>query len=319
MLLKALSGLALLIVLAGAAQAQSCSFSNTGVNFGNVNLASGGFQSATGTFTADCSGTPGQTIRICPNFNAGSGGIHPSGSPRIMSQGLISLRYDMFRSNGVGQQWGSHTWGYSSRPPTMTVNLSGNGMGSASQTIFSRLYNQQGALPPGTYVSTFSGTHTQIDYGYAPGFTCGPTLSPRVQSVPFTVRATNNSSCTVTASDLDFGNHANLSAPVQSSNTITVTCTTGTQFDVGLSNGSSGAANPAQRRMSNLATQEQIVYGIYRDGQLTQHWGSTPGIDTVSSTSTGTAKTFTGYGRVPAQATPSSQTYTDNIIVVVTY
>ncbi|MCB1378613.1 MAG: spore coat protein U domain-containing protein [Alphaproteobacteria bacterium] len=316
---KAMLAAAMLAALAGEASAQSCTFSNTGIDFGNVNLTSGGFQSATGTFSADCSGAPGQTIRICPNFNAGSAGIDPSGSPRFLAQGAIKLRFDIFRNNGVGQQWGSYTWGYSSRPPVLTVNLDGNGMGAVSQTVFGRLYNQQSTLPTGTYVSTFGGTHTQIDYGYSPGFSCGPTLSPRVQNVPFTVRATNNSSCAVTATDMDFGAHADLSSPVQTTNTITVTCTAGTQFDIGLSNGSSGAPGPAQRQMTNTATGEVINYGIYRDGGRTQIWGSTSGVNTVGSTSTGLTQTFTGYGRVPSQPTPSTQTYTDNIVVVVSY
>jgi spore coat protein U-like protein len=301
------------------AAAQSCSFSNTGVNFGNVNLTSGGFQSATGTFAAQCSGTPGRTIRICPNFNAGSGGVAPSGSPRYLLQGGTTMEYDLFRTNGVGQTWGSYTWGNSSRPPVLTVTLNANGFGSVSQTIFARLYNQQGALPTGTYSSVFSGNNTQIDYGYSTGFNCSSALSSRVQSVPFIVRTTNNSTCTITASDLSFGNHSNLSAPIVATNQISVTCTAGTQYEIGLNNGSSGAADPSQRRMTNTATAESILYNVFRDGGRTQHWGNVVGSNTVVSTGTGTAQMFTGYGRVPAQTTPSSLTYTDNVIVTITY
>lgn len=305
--------------LAGPAAAQTCTFSNTGIDFGNVVLSSGGFQSSSGTFTANCSGTPGQTVRICPNFNAGSGGMDPSGDPRFLTQGATRLRYNIFRSNGVGQVWGSHTWAAPPRPPAMTVALNGSGNGSVSQTMFGRLYNQQGALPTGTFSSVFSGTNTQIDYGYAPGFTCGPTLSSRVQQVPFTVRTTNNSSCTVLATELNFGNTLDLSATIQASNSIQVTCSPGASYEVSLGNGSSGGTSPVQRRMANSASANVITYGIYRDAARTLPWGSTSGSNTVSSVGTGAAQTFTGYGKVPAQTTPLAMTYTDTVIVQVTY
>jgi spore coat protein U-like protein len=319
MQLRLISFLAFMLCESGSALAQSCSFSNTGINFGNVNLTSGGFQSASGTFSAQCTGNPGQKINICANFNAGSGGIDPAGSPRFLRQGAIAMRYDLFRSNGVGQSWGSHTWSYPSRPPPITITLNGSGFGSASQSIFGRLYNQQSAVPTGTFSSTFSGANTQIDYGYSQGFSCGPTLSPRVQNVPFIVRATNNSSCVVTATDLNFGSHSTISSSIASTNTITATCTAGTQYEIGLNNGSSGASDPAQRRMTNPATADAIGYSIYRDGGRTQVWGNTTGANTMGAIGTGAAQTFTGYGLVPLQTTPASLVYSDTVIVVVTY
>jgi spore coat protein U-like protein len=302
------------------AQAFSCSFSNTGINFGNVALG-GGFQTATGTFTADCTGTPGQIIRICPNFNEGSGGSSSGGSPRLMSgPSVTQLRYDLFRSNGVGQVWGSYTWGYSPRPPVLSVTINNNGFGSVSQTIFGRLYNQQGALGPGTYSSSFAGSQTQIDYGLSSNFNCSATLSPRVQNVPFIVRTTNNSTCTVTATNMDFGSRLQLTSAVTATNTITATCTSGTQFEIGLNHGTSGSIFPNTRRMLGAVTPSQMVnYQIYRDAARTQIWGNTIGSSTISSTATGTAQIFTGYGLVPAQPTPYSQLYTDNLVVTITY
>ncbi len=302
------------------AQAFSCSFSNTGIDFGNVNLNSGGFQTATGTFTADCAGTAGQTIRICANFNAGSGGASTSGSPRYLTQGATRMNYDLFRSNGVGQSWGSYTWAYSARPPAISVTIGNNGFGSTTQTIFGRLYNQQGALPTGTYSSVFSGSQTQIDFGLAPSFTCSATLSPRAQNVPFTVRTSNNSTCTVVSSTMDFGSRLQLDTAIQATNSITATCTVGTTYEIGLNNGTSGATVPANRKMRGSVTPSQTVkYQIYRDSGRTQIWGNTIGTDTMSATSTGTAQTFTGYGLVPPQPTPWSQLYTDNVIVTITY
>lgn len=308
-----------LLLPVAEAHSQSCVFSNTGVDFGNVNLTGGGFQTANGTFTANCSGTPGQAIRVCANFNAGSGGAAASGDPRYLMQGAARLNYNLFRSNGVGQVWGSYLWSAPPRPPAITVNLSANGTGSASQTIFGRLYNSQAAALTGTFSSMFSGTHSQVDYGYAASFNCGATVSPRVQSVPFTVRATNNSSCTIATSALNFGNQASLDTAKTATNSISVTCTAGTLYDVGLSNGSSGGTAPTSRFMKNIATSEAITYGIYRNAAQSLPWGNTAGSDTVSATGNGVAQTYTGYGRVPIQPTPPSLTYTDTVVVTVTY
>jgi len=301
------------------AAAQSCSFSNTGVDFGNVNLTGGGVQTATGTFTASCSGTAGETVRICANFNAGLGDVDASGDPRYLLQGATQLSYNLFKTNGVGQVWGSHTWSPAPRPPAISVVLGANGTGSVSTTIFGRLSNNQSTAPTGTFISLFSGTHTQIDYGYAPGFNCSAALSARVQNVPFIVRATNNSTCTVTTTALDFGSQTDLSAVHDTTNSIDVTCTAGTVYDVGLNGGLSGAADPEQRRMTNAATLLDIIYGVYRDAGRTQPWGNTSGSNTMSATGTGLAQSFAGYGRVPAQTTPSALTYTDTVVVTVTY
>ncbi len=315
----ALLAFALFFLQMESAAAQSCSFSNTGVDFGNVNLTSGGFQSATGTFTASCSGTRGQTVRVCANFNAGSGGVAASGDPRYLLQGATRLSYNLFKSNGVGQVWGSYTWSPAPRPPAISVTLAANGTGSVSTTIYGRLYNSQTTIPTGTFTSLFSGTHTQIDYGYAASFNCSATLSSRVQNVPFIVRATNNSACTVVTTALDFGSQTDLTAAYDAANSIGVTCTAGTVYEVGLNGGLSGAADPTQRRMTNAATPLYVTYGVYRDAARTQPWGNTPGSNTMSATGTGSAQTLTGYGRVPAQTTPNALTYTDTVVVTVTY
>ncbi len=200
----------------------------------------------------------------------------------------------------------------------LTLTLNNNGFGSVSQTIFARLYNQQGALPTGTYTSSFSGNHTQVDYGYSNSFNCSSALSSRVQNVPFIVRVTNNSSCSVSASDLNFGAQPSLAVPVLATNTISVSCTAGTQYEIGLTS-VLFSGNPALRRMINVLPLGSVQYQIFRDNARTQLWGDTLGSNTASGVGNGSAQNFTGYGLVPPQATPPSGTYYDVVVVVVTY
>ena len=64
---------------------------------------------------------------------------------------------------------------------------------------------------------------------------------------------------------------------------------------------------------------EQITYGLYQDSGRTQPWGDSVGTNTAAGTGSGLTQTFTVYGRVPAQNTPSPGTYADTVVVTVSY
>jgi spore coat protein U-like protein len=64
---------------------------------------------------------------------------------------------------------------------------------------------------------------------------------------------------------------------------------------------------------------ETIDYQMFKDAAYTENWGDTVSTDTVSGTGIGTEQSFTVYGRVPAQTTPATGTYTDTVTVTVTF
>jgi len=311
-------GLACMGFAAGA-QAQSCSFSNTGLNWGNINLAAGTNFDLTGTFSATCTGIAGRTVRICPNFNNGSGGANASGSERYMLNGVNQLRYNLFRNSTRSQVWGSRTWGKPPTPPTINIRLNGAGTGSANTVIYGRVFSGQTGLPAGTYTSSFTGNHTQIAYAYSTVGNCSAIGLSNVTNVPFIATAAYGGACTVSATAMNFGSRGILDTATDASNTVAVTCTSGTGYTISLSGGDSGATDPTQRLLSDPADTEFITYGIYRNAGRTLPWGSTIGSNTVAGTGTGAVQNYTAYGRVPAQATPSAQTYSDTIVVTVTY
>jgi spore coat protein U-like protein len=307
------------LLAGGPAWGQTCSFTNTGLDWGNINLATGATFDLTGTFRATCTGIAGRTVRVCPNFNAGSGGANASGSERYMLNGANQLRYNIYRNSARSSVWGSRTWGKAPTPPTVNVTLSGTGSGTVSTTMYGRIFSGQTALPAGLYSSDFSGANTQVAYAYSTVGTCSAIGLTNATAVPFIAKANYGGSCAVTATNLDFGTRGVLTSAVDAANTISVTCTSGATYSVSLSGGDTGATDPTQRQMSDAANTEFITYGIYRDNARSQPWGSTIGTDTVAGTGTGSAQAITAYGRVPAQTTPSAQTYTDTIIVTVSY
>ncbi len=177
----------------------------------------------------------------------------------------------------------------------------------------------QTSLPAGIYSSLFSGTHTQISYAYSTVGNCSAIGLTNVTNVPFTAQANYQGTCTVTATNMDFGSRGVLDTATTTSNTVSVTCTNGANYTIGLSGGNAAAVDPTQRKMANGGNTEFVTYGIYRDLARTLPWGSTIGTNTVAATGNGSAQAHTAYGHVPAQATPSPQTYTDTIVVTVTY
>jgi spore coat protein U-like protein len=134
----------------------------------------------------------------------------------------------------------------------------------------------------------------------------------------FTVQITILANCAIdSASTLNFGSQGILSANVDQTSTIQVTCTNTTPYTIGLSAGTGAGATVGTRKMTGGGN--TIDYSLYRDVGRTQVWGTTIGTDTVAATGSGAAQTHTVYGRVPPQGTPAPATYSDTITVTVTY
>jgi spore coat protein U-like protein len=63
-----------------------------------------------------------------------------------------------------------------------------------------------------------------------------------------------------------------------------------------------------------------IGYALYKDSNFSTAWGDgTTAGNTVSGNGNGTAQAYTVYGRAPAAALPNPGSYSDAVIVTVTY
>jgi spore coat protein U-like protein len=132
------------------------------------------------------------------------------------------------------------------------------------------------------------------------------------------VRITIQNACNISTTaptTLDFGTQGPLVANVDQTATITVTCTTGALYNVGLDGGGGGNIN-ARRMINGTNT---VGYQLYSNSGRTAVWGTTIGTDTVAGTGNGIAQNLTVYGRVPAQTTPPAAVYNDTVNVTVTY
>ena len=144
-----------------------------------------------------------------------------------------------------------------------------------------------------------------------------PSLAATATS-SFTVSITLAATCTInSASTLNFGNQGILSANVDQTSTIQVTCTNTTPYNIGLDAGQGTGASVTTRKMTSGGA--TVSYTLYSDSGRTTVWGNTVGTNTVAGTGNGTGQNYTVYGRVPTQTTPAPGTYTDTITVTVTY
>lgn len=125
--------------------------------------------------------------------------------------------------------------------------------------------------------------------------------------------------CVVNAGDMVFGNVDPTSgSAVDQTASISVLCTKGTSFTVGLNAGTASGATVSNRHMTGGA--DQLGYGLYRDAARTANWGNTPGTDTpAAQVAASAASTLTVYGRIPGGQNVAAGAYADTITVTVNY
>jgi len=151
----------------------------------------------------------------------------------------------------------------------------------------------------------------------------GIAISPAAQAAPattsFLVTTTVLKACIVSATPLAFGNYdPTATLPLDATSTLSVLCTIGTPFTVGLSAGLATSPSVTTRRMTNGAN--TVNYSLYQESTHTNNWGLTPGTDTPASTTAPIGATsMTVYGRVPAGQNVAANAYSDTITVSVNY
>lgn len=307
--------LAAILLVPGKSWAQSCSFSVTNINFGSVDTLSGAAADTTGTLNVTCIGNPGTQIRICPNINAGSGGA-TSGIRHLRNAANRALNYNLYQDSARSVPWGSVEQPTIGSPLPINVTVGIFGTVSTSRTIYARVLGGQQSAATGLYTSIFSGGQVRFNYrsytGQAPA--CS-SVTQNITRPSFNVQANIIPNCRVSAQNINFGNQGVLDTNVDAAGMLGVTCTSGTAYTVGLNNGLTGTG-PTARRMT-LGNQA-VTYGLYKNAARSEPWGNSGG-QLVTGTGAGATQNLSVYGRVPPQATPSPGTYSDTVVVTVTY
>jgi spore coat protein U-like protein len=144
-----------------------------------------------------------------------------------------------------------------------------------------------------------------------------------LSSVPakaVTVTATSNvtltvvASCTVQSASLAFPLFSGLN-PVNQNSNIIVTCTQNTPYFVGLGPGA-GSTSVTSRKMTSGVN--KVSYGLYKDAAFNNNWGNT-GTDRVQGIGNTSPQSIPVYGFIPGPQSSPAGSYTDTVLITVTY
>jgi len=141
-------------------------------------------------------------------------------------------------------------------------------------------------------------------------------------SATFAVTATVASTCSASATALAFGSYTPGGGAIAGTSVVSVNCTKGTPYTVGLNGGATTGGTVAQRLLASGTN--TLQYNLYADNGHTTVWGNTTG-SWQSGTGAGVAtpNALTVYGQIPDSATNQAATpattYADTITVTVSY
>lgn len=151
---------------------------------------------------------------------------------------------------------------------------------------------------------------------------------PSPQTGSFNVTANVARSCSITGtSNVAFGTYdpadANFSTPLDASGSVTIRCTKNTTYDIALGQGANAAPGSTcvapLRRMASGS--ERLSYGLFSDAGRTTTWGCDASNDVTNTETTGPSSpdTVTVYGRIPAGQDVADGSYSDTVVVTVTF
>lgn len=317
-----------------AAAAQSCNATLGTMNFGTINVLLNTPSYTTETASVSCSGYgANQTVLVCLGegfvSNCGGGDLN---NGRWLSTSTCSnyLTEVTYQDAGYTTIWGA-PWDVNSDAVVYQLIVTTNSSGTASTSFTG--YGEIGAgyttYPPGSYTGTGTDVRVLSHVKSGPSDVCSAippsNYTSGVKTVTGTLSATIPVTCNVSATPLNFGTSGtSIAANIRATATITAQCTYTTPYSVGLDNGQN--ANGAQRRMQAAAGQ-YVSYGLYTDSGYSQPWTTTSSTTSCSAgantcvlgTGTGSNQSVTVYGNVPPQSAPAAGTYSDTVVVTVTF
>jgi spore coat protein U-like protein len=267
------------------AHAASCSTYASGIAFGSY-VASTAID-ITGTVTVIC--PSGTAYNVSLNAGMGTGGT--TTTREMSGPNSTTLGYQMFQNS-------SHTLNWGNTVGTNTV--AGTGTGNA------QTYDIYAVLPANEYDEPGSFTDT---------ITVSITSSLPTATTQFSVTATADKYCAISATALSFGSYAG--ALVNSTSTVTATCSSTTTYTVGLNAGTATGATVTNRSMTGPGS-SLLHYSLFSNSTHTTNWGNSSG-SWVSGTGNGSAQGLTIYGQIPAGQYPTPGNYSDTIVATITY
>ncbi|MEJ0013005.1 MAG: spore coat U domain-containing protein [Bauldia sp.] len=117
---------------------------------------------------------------------------------------------------------------------------------------------------------------------------------------------------------MTFASTGVMTAALEATSLLTVLCTAGTSYNIGLN--LAGTETTAIRQMSGTTVPaNKVNYALYHEVGHSTFWGQSIGTDTTPATGNGLPQVYTVYGLVPVQTPAGADIYTESVAVTVTY
>ncbi|HGK4673196.1 TPA: spore coat protein U domain-containing protein [Kluyvera georgiana] len=295
------------------------------VNFSAVNPIANTDATTSMTFNYTCTKVlivdtlAGYTI--C--FNVGANGTNTINTRKMTGPGGGTLNYQLYYQDSGGAKiiWGNESAG-SGTSPKDYMNLLNLVTITGSLTVYATIPSGQTSVVPGTYTDTYSAATASITVNgslIAAPTTCGQTI---IGSFPFTVTATVNKQCNVSATNtINMGSVLFNQTNVPGQNVFTMACTNTTPYTIGLSpsNGSATGSGVMKSQTSSTTNTDLVPYQLNSTASVPgTAWGNITSSNTIAGTGTGQSVNQKVYAVVPS-ANYRPDTYTDTVTINVTY
>jgi spore coat protein U-like protein len=276
-------------------EAQSCQLG--GINQISFQQYSSATIQTTGSISVNCTSGTAYSIAL----SAGLSGLTAQRTMFCGSCTPARLTYQLFSDASYTTNWGN-------LPGTDT--MPGRGTGSSQPYT---IYAQMPALQY-FFANGYGGNYTDL---VAVTIICPRCTSISGNNQQLNVHLQQTAiGCGITANNLNFGNYTGAQLPATT--TLSVGCTGGTSYNVGLNAGIGSGATVAIRKMTGPAG-ALLSYGMFIDSAHSVNWGNTVGTDTVSGSGNNAIQNITVYGEIPAGQSVGTGSYTDTIIATLTY
>ena len=251
-----------------------------------INLLEGQIPEVQATINYECKSFLKSTThtRLC--FNIDGGNNSPSqNTPRLLAhpkRPTNTLQFQLYKPDGT--VWGSNAPNSNAKPyMTEMLVIGPDGTKSDQITLTAKLLNHQETAAPyadgSPYEAVFNGISASLNWnttywGQHPA-NCGAYYSSN-DSFPFTVQAHASPVCEfISADDINFGTHTAGSTNLKQSGNLTVRCTNGTPYTVGLIPSNGNQEGKGEMKSANPTNTDKVPY-VLKKGNSSELWGNNP-------------------------------------------
>ncbi|RNM03022.1 spore coat U domain-containing protein [Ralstonia pseudosolanacearum] len=306
---------ALLLVLGSIGSAHAfngtCSLQIPDANFGALLFPVTSTSQIDNLATISCTGITDPYIKYC-GLSIGAGVSGDINNRAIVSDGH---RFQYSIMNGGNNQVGSIYYP-GSQPLATSVYFSPDGNGNYTNTLLLSfiLAAGQTAAYAGNYQDSYAGTEAEFRYSTCSNANgdcmvdCSNNASLyKATTTSFRVSGTLAPVCQFsTARNWNLGSVGLITAPIQFSRLMLVTCTVGLPYTVSSSAGSetSGTSTVADRVLATAPLGPDLVhYNLFTDAGMSSIFGDgSQGTSVITGTGTGAAVSYQIYGAIPVPA-----------------